>query len=187
MYDGWMLVMPSDPVELTSSPTVLAAAMSADPQRVDDMNGIHPAASNHLPAFITAPGETDVLMVVMAIILLLFVLMVGVLYFRLHALPERFADQKVQFEIVCVLALLAMFTHKHIFWIAGLLLALIDFPDLGGLLRRIAGSTGKIAAKESGMGADEIAAGATTISQEREMSPKVEGAITKMRSVSSRS
>jgi len=50
-------------------------------------------------------------MLVMAVILLLFVLMVGVLYFRLHALPERFAHKKVQFEIVCVLALLAMFTH----------------------------------------------------------------------------
>src|SRR3974390_2680843 len=84
---------------------------------------------------------------VMAIILLLFVLMVGVLYFRLHALPERFAHKKVQFEIVCVLALLAMFTHMHIFWIAGLLLALIDVPDFSGLLRRIAGSTEEIAAK----------------------------------------
>ena len=28
---------------------------------------LHPAASHHLPPFITAPGETDVLMVVMAI------------------------------------------------------------------------------------------------------------------------
>src|SRR3974390_3064560 len=82
---------------------------------------------------------------VMAIILLLFVLMVGVLYFRLHALPERFAHKKVQFEIVCVLALLAMFTHMHIFWVAGLLLALIDFPDFGGMLGRIAGSVEKIA------------------------------------------
>jgi hypothetical protein len=58
---------------------------------------IHPAASDHLPLFITAPGETDVLMVVMAIILLLRL--------GLHALPERFAHKKVQFEIVCVLAL----------------------------------------------------------------------------------
>ena len=94
-----------------------------------------PLTPDHLPSFITAPGNTDVLLVVMAIILLLFVLMVGVLYFRLHALPERFAHKKVQFEIVCVLALLAMFTHMHIFWIAGLLLALIDFPDFSGLLR----------------------------------------------------
>ena len=70
---------------------------------------IHPAASDHLPSFITAPGETDALMVVMSIFLLLFVLAVGILYFRLHALPERFAHNKMQFEIVCVLALLAMF------------------------------------------------------------------------------
>ena len=54
-------------------------------------------------------------MVIMGIILLLFVLMVGVLYFQLHALPERFAYKKVQFEIVCVLALLAMFTHTCVF------------------------------------------------------------------------
>ena len=108
---------------------------------------IHPAAPEHLPSFITAPGNTDVLLVVMAIILLLFVFMVGVLYFRLHALPERFAHKKVQFEIVCVLALLAMFTHMHIFWISGLLLALIDFPDFSCLFRLMAGSTEKIAAK----------------------------------------
>ena len=47
-------------------------------------------------------------MVIMGIILLLFVLMVGVLYFRLHSLPEGFAHKKLQFEIVCVLALLAV-------------------------------------------------------------------------------
>ena len=91
---------------------------------------IHPASSGDLPWFVTAFGETDVLMVVMALFLVVFVLLIGVLYFRLHALPDRFAHNKVQFEIVCVLGLLAMFTHMHIFWIAGLLVALIDFPDL---------------------------------------------------------
>jgi len=69
----------------------------------------------------------------------------------------------VQFEIVCVLALLAMFTHMHIFWIAGLLLALIDFPDLRGLLKRIAGSTEKIAAKNSPEGADQSSPSAMTV------------------------
>ena len=108
---------------------------------------IHPVTSDHLPCSSPLPVRSTWLMVIMGIILLLFVLMVGVLYFRLHALPERFAHKKVQFEIVCVLALLAMFTHMHIFWIAGLLLALIDFPDFGGLFRRIAESTEKIAAK----------------------------------------
>ena len=53
----------------------------------------HPAATHHLPSFITAPGETDVLMVVMAVILLLAVLMFGILFLRLHTLPERMAQQ----------------------------------------------------------------------------------------------
>ncbi len=55
------------------------------------------------------------------------------------------AHKKVQFEIVCVLALIAMFTHMHIFWIAGLLLALVDFPDFGVSFRRIASSLERIA------------------------------------------
>ena len=143
---------------------------------------LHPAASSHLPSFITAPGDTDVLMGVMGVILLLFVFMIGVLYFRLHALPERFAHKKVQFEIVCVLALLAMFTHMHIFWIAGLLLALIDFPDFSTALKRIAGSTEKIAGIEPGEGAEQITPDAKTITQ-RDVSPEAEEAVRKLRSV----
>ena len=144
---------------------------------------IHPAAPHHLPVFITAPGETDVLMVVMAIVLMLFTLMVGIFYFRLHALPERFAHNKVQLEIVCVLALLAMFTHMHIFWIAGLLLALIEFPDFSTLLKRIAGSTEKIAGIEPGEGAEQVTPDAKTITGQGEVSPETEGAVRKLRSL----
>ena len=102
----------------------------------------HPLASHHLPAFITAPGETDVLTAAMAILLFAAVLGVGVLFLRLHTLPERMAHKshKLQFEIVAVLGLLALFTHIHLFWVAGLLLALIDFPDVTTPLRRIAGA-----------------------------------------------
>ena len=108
---------------------------------------LHPAATQHLPAFITAPGDTDVLMVVTAFVLLGAVVAFGVLFLTLHTLPERMAHKshKLQFEIVAVLGLLALFTHMHIFWVAGLLLALIDFPDVGGWLGRIAGSVEKIA------------------------------------------
>jgi NADH:ubiquinone oxidoreductase subunit 5 (subunit L)/multisubunit Na+/H+ antiporter MnhA subunit len=111
------------------------------------MADAHPAASHNLPSFITAPGETDVLMVVMAIILLLAVLGFGILFLRLHSLPERLAHRrhKLQFEIVAVLCLLALFTHIHIFWVAALLLALIDLPDFTTPLNRIAGSAEKIA------------------------------------------
>ncbi len=108
---------------------------------------LNPAASHHLPSFITAPGQTDVLIVVTSIILVLCVVGFGVLFLRLHTLPERMAhkSQKIQFEIVAVLGLLALFTHVHAFWVAGLLLALIDFPDFGSFMGRIAGSVEKIA------------------------------------------
>jgi multisubunit Na+/H+ antiporter MnhF subunit len=107
----------------------------------------HPTAAHNLPFFITAPGETDVLMVIMGVVLALAVLGFGILFFRLHSLPERIAHKshKLQFEIVAVLGLISLFTHKHIFWVVGLMLALVDFPDLGGWLGRIAGSVEKIA------------------------------------------
>jgi hypothetical protein len=112
---------------------------------------LHSAASHNLPSFITAPAETDVLMVVMAVFLAVSVLMFGVLFFWLHSLPERMAHRshKLQFEIVAVLCLISLFTHMHIFWIAGLLLALIDLPDFGTPLSRIARSAEKIAGIEA--------------------------------------
>lgn len=119
---------------------------------------LNPAAPHHLPLFITTPGGTDVLMVIMAVFLVLAVLAVGLLFLRLHTLPERIAHKghKLQFEIVAVLGLLALFTHMHIFWVAGLLLALIDIPDFGGTLNRMAGSLEKIAGIPPGKGADDV-------------------------------
>lgn len=108
---------------------------------------LHPLTPHHLPLFITAPGDIDILMVVMGIVLLMAVLFVGNIYLQLHSLPERMAhkSKKLQFEIVAVLCLLALFTHNHLFWIAGLLLALIDLPDFIAPLRSIAASVQKIA------------------------------------------
>ena len=121
-------------------------------------SSLHPAASHHLPAFITAPGETDVLMVVMAVFLVVAVLAFGSLFLRLHSLPERMAHKshKIQFEIVAVLCLIALFTHIHLFWVAALLLAMIDLPDFGGSLGRIAGSVEKMAGVEPGEGAATV-------------------------------
>ena len=107
---------------------------------------LHPSAPHHLPGFITAPGDTDFLMVVVGIVLIGAVLVVGNLYLHLHTLPERMAhkSQKLQFEIVAVLGLLALFTHNHLFWVIGLFLAMIDLPDFSTPLRRIAGSVEKM-------------------------------------------
>jgi hypothetical protein len=108
---------------------------------------LHPVAPNHLPGFITAPGDTDVLMIAVGIFLIGAILAVGNLYLHLHTLPERMAhkSKKLQFEIVAVLGLLALFTHNHLFWVIGLFLALIDLPDFITPLRRIAGSVDKLA------------------------------------------
>ncbi|MGH6712879.1 MAG: hypothetical protein ACREEK_28465 [Bradyrhizobium sp.] len=108
---------------------------------------LHPAAPHHLPGFITAPGDTDVFMVGVGIFLIGTVLGVGNLYLHLHTLPERMAHRthKLQFEIVAVLGLLALFTHNHLFWVIGLFLAMVDLPDLITPLRRIAGSVEKMA------------------------------------------
>ncbi len=125
---------------------------------------IHPEATHNLPMFITAPGDTDVLMVITALFLLGSVIAFGVFYFRLHSLPEHIAHRadKVQMEIVAVLGLISLFTHEHIFWIAGLLLAFIDIPDFGTPLRRIAGSLAKIS------GAPPDTTGETTASTHQE-------------------
>jgi multisubunit Na+/H+ antiporter MnhF subunit len=108
---------------------------------------MHPAAPHDLPYFISAPGATDWMMVNTAIFLVVAVLGVGVLFLRLHSLPERLAhnSQKLQFEIVAVLCLLSLFTHNHAFWVIALLLALIDLPDIGTPIKRIADALDRIA------------------------------------------
>lgn len=112
---------------------------------------LHPTATQHLPFFVTAPGETDVLFVAMAFLVLFGVIGIGVFYFKLHALPEQLAHrgQKLQLQIVAVLALIALFTHNHAFWIAALLLALIPLPDFTTPLTSIAGSLERIAASKA--------------------------------------
>jgi len=114
-------------------------------------DSIHPLATHHLPMFITAPGETDVFLGVLAFILLGVVLAAGVFFFWLHSLPERIVHNKVQFDIVVVLALLSLFTHIHAFWVAALLIALIKFPEFtfSSSLDRMASSLEKLAGIEA--------------------------------------
>ncbi len=102
---------------------------------------------HHLPFYLAPGSGTDLLMIVMGVFLVAALIWVGTLYLRLHSLPERLAhkSEKLQFEIVAILGLLALFTHIHLFWVAGLLLAMIDIPDFGTPLRSIAQSVEKIA------------------------------------------
>jgi multisubunit Na+/H+ antiporter MnhF subunit len=100
-----------------------------------------------VPGFIAAPGETDILLAVTALVIAAAILGFGLLFLRLHTLPERVAhrSQKVQFQVVAILGLLALFTHNHAFWVAGLVLAFVDLPDFGTPLRQIASSMERMA------------------------------------------
>jgi hypothetical protein len=108
---------------------------------------MNPAATDHLPVFVTQPGDTDVLLVFTAIFLLVFIIGIGLVYWRLHALPEQLAHrgEKIQYQFVAVLGLLALFTHNHAFWVAGLLLAFVRLPDFSTPLTTMARSLSKMA------------------------------------------
>ena len=110
-------------------------------------SGVNPAATEHLPFFITPPGEPDTLFNVMVVVVLIAIVMIGVFYFRLHALPEHMAHRstKVQYEIVAVLGLISLFTHNHMYWIIGLLLAMVQLPDFTTPVTSIADSLAKMA------------------------------------------
>lgn len=97
-----------------------------------------------MPWFISGPTEGDPLYVMTTIMVFCAVIGIGVLFFTLHSLPERLGHKKLQFEIVAVLGLLSLLTHIHIFWVAALLLALVDLPDFLSPLKRMAGALEKL-------------------------------------------
>jgi hypothetical protein len=66
---------------------------------------LHPMTPHHLPFYFAKPGETDVLMIVMGIFLIVALLGGGNLYLHLHSQPKRMAHKSPQFEIVAVLGL----------------------------------------------------------------------------------
>ncbi len=115
-----------------------------------DHPAMNPAAPHHLPSFVTAPGQSDWLMTVMAIFLLVAVVSVGLVYLKLHALPEHMAHRtsKVQYQFVAVLALLALFTHNNVFWIAALLLAMVELPNFSTPMNSIALSLEKLSGRD---------------------------------------
>lgn len=116
------------------------------------------AAPHHLPVFITAPGQPDLFFNGSAIFLIVVLLLLGSVYFRLHALPEKLAHgtpNRLQFEIVAVLSLLALFTHNNLYWVAALLLALVRIPDLATPLSAMANSLARLAGRRPRLDASQ--------------------------------
>ena len=111
----------------------------------------NPIATHHLPFFITAPGDTDVLFNITVVFVVGSIVLTGVIFLTIHSLPERMAhkSKKVQLDIVALLCLLALLTHEHLFWFAAILLAFIDIPDFLTPVKRIASSVETIAGQEA--------------------------------------
>lgn len=103
---------------------------------------IHPMASDHLPPFIGTADGGDFLFSVMVMFTIGLILAIGVLYLRLHALPEQLAHGRnhSQKQVIGILALLALFTHNHLFWVLALLVAAFRMPDFLTPLSSIAKS-----------------------------------------------
>ena len=102
----------------------------------------NPIATHHLPFFITAPGDTDVLFNITMVVVVGAIVLTGVIFLTIHSLPERMAhkSKKIQLDLIAVLCLLALLLHEHIFWFAALILAFIDIPDFLTPVTRIATS-----------------------------------------------
>ena len=100
----------------------------------------------HLPVFITEPGQSDVLFTVTAVFTITLVLIIGVIYFKLHAIPEHMAHKynSTQLQVVGILSLLSLVTHNNMFWVAALLLVAIKIPDFITPLNTIAHSLDQI-------------------------------------------
>ncbi len=105
-----------------------------------DSADIHPMATGHIPSYITQADGSDFLFTFMLIFTVGVVVLIGVAYFTLHSIPEKMAHETnhPQFQLVGILALLALFTHNGIFWIAAVLVAGFQFPDFAAPLRSIA-------------------------------------------------
>lgn len=103
---------------------------------------INPMAPAYLPPYIAAADGSDFLFNFMAIFTLGVILLIGVLYLTLHAMPERMAHESnhSQLQVVGILALLALFTHNNLFWVVAILVAAFRMPDFMTPLNSIASS-----------------------------------------------
>ena len=110
----------------------------------------NPLATDHLPFFITAPGDTDLLFNSTVVFTVVSVVLTGVILLKIRSIPDSIAhkSQKVQLDVVALLCLLSLLTQEHILWVAALILAFLDIPDFLTPVNRIAASMETMAGQE---------------------------------------
>jgi hypothetical protein len=116
-----------------------------------DVEGVHSLAPHHLPIFVPGADGSDPVLTGTAVFLVLLVLLIGIGYLTLHSLPEHLASEtnRAQFQLVSILAVLALFTHNNLYWVAALTLAVVQIPDFVTPLKSIARSMSRMSRKMS--------------------------------------
>lgn len=111
-----------------------------------DSNNIHPLAG-HVPGYVVAADGSDYLFTFMIFFTVGLILLIGIAYLTLHAMPERMAHESnhSQMQVVGILALLALFTHNNMFWVIAIMVAAFRPPDFMTPLTSIAHSLSAMA------------------------------------------
>jgi len=112
------------------------------------MDKINPLAPAELPFFITGPGQTDTLFVIVVVFMMVAVLAIGVLYLNLHSIPDRIAHHAnhAQLQLIGILTLIALFTHNNLYWVIAIFIAALNPPDFVTPINSIARSLRRMAA-----------------------------------------
>lgn len=105
-----------------------------------------------LPYFITPPGETDQMMLILAISMPVILLVFGAFFLHLHSVPDRMAHKAShnQLQLIGILTLLALFTHNNVLWLLALIVAALNPPDLLTPLRSMARSLARLSRRADG-------------------------------------
>ena len=121
---------------------------------------------DHLPFYITAPGETDVLFGAVAVTPVAILIGFGALYFTIQAIPDRIVKgtSKAQMQLVGLLGLISLFTMNNLYWVAAILIAAVRIPDFMTPLKDIARSM-RVQAGEAGLGESAGSEGADAVEE----------------------
>ena len=117
--------------------------------------GVHELAPHHLPIYVPGADGSDPMMFWTGVGLLVIILLLGIGYLTLHSLPEHMATEtnRAQFQLVSILAILALFTHNNLYWVAALVLAVVQIPDFVTPMKSMARSLSRISRKMPNDGA----------------------------------
>nr|WP_122074065.1 hypothetical protein [Pseudophaeobacter sp. EL27] len=113
---------------------------------------LHHMAHGHVPGYLPGADGSDPLFTVMAVFTIVLIMGIGALYFTLHALPEKMAhtDNHMQFQLIGILSVMALFTHNNLFWVAAIVIAAFRMPDFLTPIQSIAGSLKRLEPNEIG-------------------------------------